>query len=197
MQHIGPNPNLLNKLEISRLDIIEAISKMDNKKISEADPCPVHVLKRFKEIFAEPLQILFQRSLNEGKFPAILKKATVVPIFKNRGRRYDPAHYRPISLLPTLSKIFETIVCQKLTAYLNENNLFAHEQHGFRKSRSTQSIPMDAAFQSTSMASHPLTTRWIKACPKVPFWDLCSTVFMSTKSLSVFLNPSAYSTQTT
>jgi len=138
MQHIGPNPNMLNKEEISRLDIIKAISKMD-KKISEADPCPFHVLKRFKEIFVEPSQILFQRSLNKEKFPAILKKTTVVPIFKNKGKRYDPANYRPISLLPTLSKIFETIVCQKLTAYLDKNYLFAQEQHGFRESRSTQS----------------------------------------------------------
>ena len=97
------------------------------------------ILKKYKEIFATPLQILIQRSLTAGVFPSVLKCATVIPIYKKKGARYDLNNFRPISLLPSISKIFEYTVHEKLSSYIEKNSLMGPEQHGFRKNRSTQS----------------------------------------------------------
>jgi len=62
--------------------------------------------------------------------------AKVVPIFKG-GDKTSPDNYRPISLLPNFSKIIEKVMCNRLTHYLESNNLLCMEQFGFRKSHST------------------------------------------------------------
>ena len=68
-------------------------------------------------------------------FPSILKQARVIPIFKS-GDKEDPGNYRPISILPTLSKIIEKHVAKQCLDYLEQFNLLHREQSGFRKSHS-------------------------------------------------------------
>jgi hypothetical protein len=65
-----------------------------------------------------------------------MKIAKVVPIFKS-GCVNDINNYRPISLLCTFSKILEKIVANRLTNYLNVNNLISPNQFGFRPKHST------------------------------------------------------------
>ena len=62
----------------------------------------------------------------------------MVPVFKGgRKDRADPASYRPISVLPALSKVIEAVVIEQFLDYLEENNLLPPGQHGFRRSHST------------------------------------------------------------
>ena len=62
----------------------------------------------------------------------------MVPVFKGgRKDRADPASYRPISILPALSKVIEAVVIEQFLDYLEENNLLPPGQHGFRRSHST------------------------------------------------------------
>jgi hypothetical protein len=72
-----------------------------------------------------------------GIFPSRLKYALIKPIFKN-GDKKKIANYRPISLLPSFSKILEKIMCSRLINYLVTNNILAQEQYGFRPSSSTE-----------------------------------------------------------
>ena len=75
--------------------------------------------------------------LNTGIFPDELKIAKVIPLFK----KYDPKllkHYRPISLLPTISKVIEKIIFTQLSTYFNENKLIFDNQYGFRPKHSTE-----------------------------------------------------------
>ena len=64
------------------------------------------------------------------------KLARVSPILK-KGKTDDPNNYRPISIIPTVAKIFEKILYDQLCEYLNDNNLLTHCQSGFRLLHST------------------------------------------------------------
>ena len=76
------------------------------------------------------------QSLETGIFPFDWKMAKVSPIFKN-GSISDLNNYRPISVIPTVTKIFEKIIDDQLYQYLNENGLFNSGQSGFRSLHST------------------------------------------------------------
>ena len=71
-----------------------------------------------------------------------MKIAKVIPIHKKE----DPSlleNYGPISILPSISKIFEKIICNQINDYFNLNNLFHSGQYGFRKHHSTELAAME------------------------------------------------------
>ena len=76
-------------------------------------------------------------SIVTGTFPTSWKHALVVPLHKN-GDTNDISNYRPISLLPILSKVLEKIVATQLVSYLEANKLLSNNQHGFRPKLSTE-----------------------------------------------------------
>jgi len=84
---------------------------------------------------ATPLYHVFFKSFESGCIPSQLKLAKVIPIFKN-GDKNLPTNYRPISLLPNFSKIMEKIISNRLTNFLESNNLISDMQFGFRKNHS-------------------------------------------------------------
>ena len=99
------------------------------------------------------------QSLSSGIFPNKLKIAKVIPIFKK-----DDAHllnnYRPISLLPTISKVFEKVVQEQLTESLNVNKLLYTSQYGFRKAHSTETATLeliDTLLQTLDKKDIPIT----------------------------------------
>ena len=69
-------------------------------------------------------------------FPDNLKIAKVCPIFK-AGEKADVSNYRPISILPSFSKIFEKIIYFRLISFINKHNILSSSQFGFRKNHST------------------------------------------------------------
>ncbi len=71
-----------------------------------------------------------------GVFPDPLKIARVIPLYKS-GDKNDITNYRPISLLPVLSKIFEKLIHARLTSFLDKHNVIYHKQFGFRRRHST------------------------------------------------------------
>lgn len=70
-------------------------------------------------------------------FPKQLKLSVVTPVFKN-GDLYDVNNYRPISVLPSISKILERLINRRLISYLNKYELLSDSQYGFRSGRSTE-----------------------------------------------------------
>ena len=75
--------------------------------------------------------------LTSGIFPDAFKTAKTIPIHK-KGDSALLSNYRPISLLPTISKIFERIIYNQLYQYFNDNGLLAEQQYGFRSHHSTE-----------------------------------------------------------
>ena len=88
-------------------------------------------------VISPSLAKLFNLCLNTETFPRIWKTAKVIPLYKD-GEKADPDNYRPISILPILSKIIERHIHNFLTKELQAKNLIYHLQSGFRKSYSTE-----------------------------------------------------------
>ena len=96
-----------------------------------------YTLKSTSSIIAPYLETLYNCCIFNGVFPNAFKTAEVIPIYKG-GDKEDCNNYRPISLLPTLSKIFEKILANRLTNHLHMHNLLSLHQFGFRENYSTE-----------------------------------------------------------
>ena len=83
------------------------------------------------------ITLIINQSLHSGIFPDKLKIAKVTPIHK-KGDIKLITNFRPISVLPVISKIFETVICDQLSHYLETNNLLCPQQYGFTKNSSTE-----------------------------------------------------------
>ena len=94
------------------------------------------MLKFCDSSIALPLKIIFQNILNSAVFPDLWKSANVTPILKKDDKKIIK-NYRPISLLPICSKIFEKLVFDQVYSYLDKNNLLSKNQSGFRPGDST------------------------------------------------------------
>ena len=85
----------------------------------------------------DPLVHIFNSSFEEGVFPTQMKVAKVLPLFK-AGNSSDVNNYRPISILPAFSKIFEKLVAKRLRKFLESKNILSDTQFGFRPGYSTE-----------------------------------------------------------
>ena len=84
-----------------------------------------------KESIAKPLCQLFKNCFETSTFPVEWKKGNIIPVFK-KGDKQSVSNYRPISLLPIFSKIFERIIFNAIFNYMDQNNFFNPNQSGFR-----------------------------------------------------------------
>jgi Notch-like protein len=93
-------------------------------------------IKKIAEPISNPLYIIFSKSMESGEIPSQLKMAKIIPLFKS-GDKSIMDNYRPIALLDTFSKIFEKLICKRLTSFLEDNDKITPFQFGFRKDHST------------------------------------------------------------
>ena len=117
-------------------DILSMLNNLKNKNSVGLDGISANILKLAAEEITPSLTCLINRAILEHKVPTQWKKAKVVPLFKN-GNKEVPNNYRPISLLPVVSKILERVVHKQLLHYIQSYNLLASEQSGFRPRHST------------------------------------------------------------
>ena len=121
--------------EISEDDIMKYLRNLDPNKSTGADKISSRLLRECQNEIRLPLKMLFNRSLREGTVPSNWKCANVTPIFK-KGNKSEAGNYRPISLTSVVIKIFERILRDKITAFLDKYKLILDTQHGFRNNRS-------------------------------------------------------------
>ena len=116
-------------------EINSIVSNLKNNATGSDDISAVY-LKMSLPSIANPLVYICNMSISEGVFPTQLKMANVVPLYKCD----DPMmfnHYRPVSLLCTLSKVFEKIMYNRLIKFLDKFSILYEYQFGFRRKRST------------------------------------------------------------
>ena len=118
------------------------ISKLKSKSSSGHDGISAFLLKDINLIATPTITLIINQSLSTGIFPDKLKIAKVVPVFKKENPHMT-GNYRPISLLPVISKVFEKIVFSQLYKYFNDNNLLYNSQYGFRKGHSCEYAAME------------------------------------------------------
>ena len=86
--------------------------------------------------------MVINQSLLTGIFPNKLKIAKVIPLFQ-KGDKSIIENNRPISILPSISKVFEKIIFNQLYDHFKKHNLFFNGQYGFRRNHSTELATLD------------------------------------------------------
>ena len=86
---------------------------------------------------SEPIAYLINLTISTSTIPPEWKTAKVTPIYKS-GDKSDPNKYRPISILPLISKVMERAVQSQIVAFLIKHNLLSTHPSGFRKKHSTE-----------------------------------------------------------
>ena len=122
-------------LHVSDDIVVKVINTIDSSKAYQKDNIPPNILKQNNEISALVLTYDINRCIYEGKFPSNLKNADVTPIHKKEDR-LSKSNYRPVSILPTLSKVYEKLLHPQIYTFFN--NIFSKFLCGYRKGHSTQ-----------------------------------------------------------
>ena len=142
--------------EVSSDKIKSYVSSLSSNK-AITDQLPLRVIKAIFPIIVHSVTHIVNLSLSTGQFPDSCKLAVVSPIFKG-GDTNDPNDYRPISILPLVSKCIENCVNEQLTDYFESNKLLNIHQYGFRKNHSTTYLTLDMfdkIFDSKSKGNTP------------------------------------------
>ena len=121
----------LSDINIDTDTIIKLIRSLDPNKAHSCDGISIRMLKLCATPISNPLHILFNNSAISECFPNEWKKANVIPVHK-KGDKQITNDYRPVSLLPVCSKIFEKIIFNSLFEYLEDHKLLNCNQSGFR-----------------------------------------------------------------
>ena len=135
---VDPPPPTLSNITVTEDEVLRVLNSIDPNKSTGSDNIPPKLLKMTAIIIKSPLTKLFNMSLSQGIFPTSWKEANVLPIFKKKGSTSDPTNYRPISLLPCLSKILEKIVFKRIYQHITENNILSERQSGYRPKHNTE-----------------------------------------------------------
>ena len=121
---------------------ISIINNLQAKNSCGWDSISTKLLKQIVSGISKPLTILINQVLNTGIFPDKLKIAKIIPIFFKDDQN-NIINYRPISLLPTISKILEKIIANQLSSYLEDMKILSSSQYGFRVGHSTECAAID------------------------------------------------------
>lgn len=129
----------LQHINITEGRVYKLLKSVNTKKATGPDNISPHILKRCAKELALPLKLLFSSCLHSKEWPTIWKHARVTPVHK-KNVKSNPKNYRPISLLSVISKIFEKIIAEQLTDFLDGHKLICMRQYGFRQGRSTSDL---------------------------------------------------------
>ena len=121
--------------KINREEILGEILKLETSKACQDTDIPTKIIKENADIFADILLASFNDSVEKSNFPSSLKKANITPVSK-KGDRNSKDNYRPVSILPNMSKILERCTFCQLYSFMIE--FLSKYQCGFHKSYSTQ-----------------------------------------------------------
>lgn len=127
---------------ISQCSVRDVVSNMRNSRSTDFYGLSIMIVKKNIDSLISPLTKLINRCLSSGSYPKCLKISKVIPIHK-KGSRDDLNNFRPISLVPVISKVVEKVMADQITKYFESNSLFSAAQFGFRKSKSTTDAIVD------------------------------------------------------
>lgn len=127
------NISLFNIGQITAEEVEHALKSCKSKKSVGFDDIPVYIYKACSEFLSEPIATVFNLCVTNCEYPEKWKISKVCPIFKN-GDKNDITNYRPISLLQSISKVFEKVLYDKIFHQIKP--MIINEQHGFMPRRS-------------------------------------------------------------
>ena len=121
--------------KISKEEIEKQILSLDTSKAQQQTDIPTRIIKQCSDIFTPYITQSIDLELKNSYFPNVLKKADIKPIYKKKSRT-EKSNYRPVSILPNISKIYEKCIYEQLEKFFDP--IFSKHQFGFRKGHSAQ-----------------------------------------------------------
>ena len=100
-------------------------------------------------------------SLTYNKFPTKWKIAKVIPLYKGKGNKLDPKNYRPVAILPILSKVLERAMFRQMVGFMDSNLFFNPNHHAYK------------SFHSTATAMLQMYTTWLEAIEEGDMAGVC------------------------
>ena len=119
-------------------DMLKLVAMLDQNRATGLDDIPAYFIKSSIHSITPIILRICNMSIEHGIFPDMWKKARLIPIHKAETRT-ERSNYRPISILPVLSKLLERHVANSYVKFLTENNVLSSCQHGFRPHHSCES----------------------------------------------------------
>ncbi|KAK9876042.1 hypothetical protein WA026_011153 [Henosepilachna vigintioctopunctata] len=135
--NISYNEKTFSLLPTTSEEIKKILDRVKNKISSGDDGILSFIVKLCSDDIKDILFYIVNNSFKYGIFPDQLKLALIKPIHK-KGDSRQMENYLPISLLPSLSKVFEMAILDRLLKFINDCKLLSDTQHGFLKGKSTQ-----------------------------------------------------------
>ena len=123
-------------------EVAKIIRKLKNTGSEGTDGIQTRVLKKFINCLAGPIRHVINLAIKMKTFPDCWKTGIIVPIHKG-GDRFDPGQYRPVNILPALSKTLEKVMNFQLNRFFEGTHLFSNSQHAYRQHRSCSSAILD------------------------------------------------------
>ena len=120
---------------VSPEDIQKIVNPLDVSKASSYKSIPTKIFKQNFDIFSGIITKIYNQSTISANFPPNMKFADVCPIHKKNDYT-DKTNYRPVSLLPSVSKVFERLMSGDISSYIDK--FLSHRLCGFRRGYSTQ-----------------------------------------------------------
>ena len=124
-------------------EVVNIISSFQNKSC-HINSIPIFIFKKLSPYLAPVLCEIFNDAITQGIFPSTLKIARIVPIHKGKSNKIAN-NFRPISLLPLVSKIIEKLMKTRAMEFITKNNILYNNQFGFRPGCSTSDAVLQFA----------------------------------------------------
>ena len=154
--NLTPRDDINENLTTVNTSYIEVAKLCRDIKKSKISHCGLP--GKFISMIATPISFtlakIFNNMFDKGIFPEIFKLAHVCPVYKRSGLKSDISNWRPISLLPTLSKIAESVMHKRLLRHFSDNNVISEKQAAYMKG--------DGTIQQLAYILHMIRTTWTK-----------------------------------
>ena len=142
LSHIDWLTSSNDSLELQKVtynDIVKSLKSLRNDCSTGCDNIPVSFIKPIAEYIASPLTFISNNLIEESKFPDQWEIARISPIPKVTNPT-ELKDYRPISILPILSKVYEKQVLHQITDFIETQQVYDKHQSGYHKNHSTATI---------------------------------------------------------
>ena len=121
---------------VTPIQVYDILKKLLNSKATGIHEIPKKILKACSDITSPHLSQIFNISLMTKCYPDSLKFAKVAPVYKG-GDKDNLDNYRPMSVLPTVARVYEKLIYEQMIKYFESNDLLGKKQRGFRSLHST------------------------------------------------------------
>ena len=125
----------MNTINFTEDNILSVIRKLDPNKAHVGDQISIRMIQICDKAICKPLHLIYSSYIESGIFPTEWKMAIAVPIHKEDDKQ-NVKNYRPVSLLPIFSKIFERLIFSEMYSFFIENDLISSNQPGFKQGQS-------------------------------------------------------------